>query len=181
MRLLSNYSLFPGIGRGLVQESDTPDGLGVVSDNVLMNLTDAMADEFLSMYQYFAQVRVLENSNVKPYIIKELKQHAMEEYKHAGMIADRIMALGGQIITNPSKLYTYSGCGIIEPKNPDSLQIVKEAIQGENCAIKSYTEMANFAMSIGDTETYDMFQSIIQDEIEHVSDLSKLIINYQLR
>jgi bacterioferritin len=181
MRLLSNYSLFPGIGSRLVQESDTLDSLGVVSDNVLMNLNDAMADEFLSMYQYFTQVRVLENSNVKPYIIKELKQHAIEEYKHAGMIADRIIALGGQIITNPSELYTYSGCGIIEPKNPDSLQIVKDAIQGENCAIDSYTKMANFAISINDIQTYDMFQSIIQDEMEHANDLNNLIFKYQLR
>lgn len=180
MRILSNQSLSGGLFQ-VFQESDTVDGIGVVSNNILTNLQEAMADEFLAMYQYFTQVRVLEDSQVKSYIIKELKQHAMEEYKHAGMIADRIIALGGQIITDPSELYTHAGCGLIEPKNPNSLIIVQEAISGENCAIQSYTEMANLAYSIGDIETYDMFQSIIQDEIEHASDLSKLIIDYRLR
>ncbi len=180
MRILTDGILVRGLIQS-IQESAIYDGPDVVGMAILTNLNTAMADEFLAMYQYFTQARVLEDSNVKPYIVKELKQHAMEEYKHANMIADRIMELGGKIITNPSELYTLSDCGIIESKNSNSLQIVTEAIQGETCAIESYTTMANYAMSINDIQTYDMFQRIIQDEIEHASDLNKLILNFQLQ
>lgn len=148
--------------------------------NLLPKLFEALADEWLATWQYFTEVRVIENSQYKPFIIKELKQHAIEEYKHAGMIANRIMELNNKIITDPFDLFSNSRCGLIEPKNSNSLQIIKEAIQGEMCAIKSYTEIADFAYSLGDIKTYDMFKSIIDDEIEHEKDLNKLIIDYNL-
>jgi bacterioferritin len=148
-----------------------------LENNIIIKLQEAMADEFLAMYQYFSEVRIIEQSNNKNSIIKELKQHAIEEYKHAGWLADRIHELGGTIITNPTTLYTYSSCGITEPKNNNSLQILEEALQGEYCAIKSYTNMAKIAKESGDIKTYDILMRIIQDEREHVKDLSELKSN----
>ena len=141
---------------------------------ILNNLNEAMADEWLAMFQYFTEVRILEESNFKQTIIKELKQHAMEEYKHAGWIANRIMELGGTIITNPSDLIITSGCGIIEPKNSNSIIILDEAIKGERCAIESYTNMAQIAKMNNDLITYDMFMRIIEDELNHEKELNQL-------
>lgn len=141
---------------------------------ILNNLNEAMADEWLAMFQYFTEVRILEESNFKQAIIKELKQHAMEEYKHAGWIANRIMELGGTIITNPSDLIITSGCGITEPKNSNSIIILDEAIKGERCAIESYTNMAQIAKMNNDLITYDMFMRIIEDELNHEKDLNQL-------
>lgn len=162
----------------LIQEGSTPD---LITLSTLSDLNNAMTDEFLAMYQYFAEVRIIE-SNFKPYLIKELKQHAMEEYKHAGWLANRIMELGGRIITDPSLLFSSktSTCGYIEPLNPDAYQIIIDADKGEQCAIKSYTIMADNAKQIGDFKTYDMLNRIIKDEIEHSKDLNNLILNYQL-
>lgn len=147
----------------------------IFSLNILSDLRKAMSDEFNAMYQYFAEARILESGNFRPYILKELKQHAMEEYKHANMIADRIMALGGKIDTRPDTMIVQADCKYLEPLDPDSYTILTEAIQGEQCAIQSYTDMATNAKNFGDIETYDMFQYIIQDEMEHASDLQKLV------
>lgn len=163
----------------LIQENASPD---IITMSILTDLNNAMTDEFLAMYQYFAETRIVE-SKYKPFIIKELKQHAMEEYKHAGMIANRIMELGGKIITNPSILFssTSSACGYTEPTTSDPYQIITEADKGEQCAIKTYTLMADNAKQIGDIQTYDMFQKIIKDEIEHSKDLNNLILNFQIQ
>ena len=146
-----------------------------MEDNIMLKyLQEAMADEWLAMYQYFSEVRVLEQGPAKLAITKELKQHAIEEYKHAGWLADRILELGGEIETNPATLYTLSGCGITEPKNPNSLIILNEAIQGEQCAINSYMNMAKIAKFHNDIKTYDILMRIIQDEINHKNDLTEL-------
>lgn len=174
--------LFMGYGNStasLIQEDANP---SIIDLSTLSDLRNAMTDEFLAMYQYFAEVRILENTNIKPYLIKELKQHGMEEFKHAGMLADRIMELGGKIITNPADLFSSktSDCGYTEPTNPDSYQIIMDALNGEQCAIKSYTVMATNALQRGDVATSDMLQYIIQDEITHSNDLQQLINEYRL-
>jgi bacterioferritin len=168
-RFASDYFNRSQLAHNIFTESD------IFSLNILSDLRKAMSDEFNSAYQYFTEARILENGNYKPYILKELKQHAMEEYKHANLIADRIMALGGRIDTRPDTMIVQADCKYIEPLNPDSYTIITEAIQGEQCAIQSYTDMATNAQNFGDIGTYDMFQYIIQDEMEHIRDLQKLI------
>jgi bacterioferritin len=152
----------------------------LVTLNTINNLQMAFGDEFNTTYQYFIQANILEYSPYYKKIVPELKQHGMEEYHHAKLLANRIRELGGEVDPNPIRAFQKNSCGYIEPKNSDSYDIVNMAIKGEYCAINSYTKMAEQARSDGDIKTYDLLMKIIEDEYEHVDDLQKLIDIYKL-
>ena len=60
---------------------------------LLQQLNEALAEEWLAYYQYWVGARVMEGpmrSEVEP----ELLAHATEELAHAELVADRIIQLG---------------------------------------------------------------------------------------
>lgn len=148
-------------------------------ETLINNLQGALADELLAMQQYFFEARIIEQSNSRQSIIKELKQHAIEEYKHAGWLADRILEMGGTLITKPNTLYTKSGCGYSETNTSNTITILDDAIKGEQCAINSYSKMAKIAKESNDIKTYDVLMKIIKDEVNHKNDLQELKQNFK--
>lgn len=61
---------------------------------LLQQLNEALAEEWLAYYQYWVGARVMEGpmrSEVEP----ELLLHATEELSHAELVAARIIQLGG--------------------------------------------------------------------------------------
>ncbi|HDM42883.1 MAG TPA: ferritin, partial [Firmicutes bacterium] len=63
--------------------------------NGLVNLLNkALADEWLAYYQYWIGARVVKGP-MRGAVVVELEEHAGDELRHAGMLVDRIMQLGG--------------------------------------------------------------------------------------
>ncbi|MFH1644442.1 MAG: ferritin-like domain-containing protein [bacterium] len=151
------------------------------NDMLITKLNSALADEWLAHYQYWLGSKVL-TGELKKEINEELIQHSNEELKHAGMLADKIIELGGVPILEPKKWYSETICGYTTPKNFDGKTILQENIDGEICAIKVYTELSNFvdptlrqAQGERDEKTIKMIQEILDDEIEHQKDLEELL------
>ena len=61
---------------------------------VLEQLNAALSEEWLSFYQYWIGALVAEGA-MRAEIQKELQKHAEAEYKHAKLVADRIIELEG--------------------------------------------------------------------------------------
>lgn len=89
------------------------------------------------------------------------------------MIADRILQLGGTPILHPSDWLTHSNCGYDAPTNFDVVQILKDAIKGEQCAINTYSNIVELTRN-KDIVTYDLVSQILADEVEHEEDLQTL-------
>jgi len=85
-------------------------------------LNSALADEWLAYYQYWAGALVVRGP-MRPDVQKELNEHASDELKHAGMLAERIIQLGGKPILNPLEWQKKSGCGYDEPKDGDRRKV----------------------------------------------------------
>jgi len=68
---------------------------------------------------------------MKEAVITELLQHAGDELRHAGMVAARIIQLGGTPVTEPKKWYEVTSCGYDAPNDPFVGTILKQNIQGE--------------------------------------------------
>jgi len=83
-------------------------------------LNKALADEWLAYYQYWVGAKVVKGP-MRPNVEDELKEHAGEELEHAGMLADRIVTLGGTPLLSPEELIKKSGCGYDAPKDPHVL------------------------------------------------------------
>ncbi|MBU1216842.1 ferritin [bacterium] len=145
---------------------------GIEVDEIITLLNRAYADEWLAYYQYFIESKVIKGL-MKDAAIVELNQHAADELRHATMIADRILQLGGTPILHPQEWFTQTNCGYDAPKDFDVVKILEDAIKGEQCAIRTYSSIVETTRN-KDIVTYDLVSSILGDEVEHEEDLQAL-------
>jgi len=145
---------------------------GVEIAEVIRLLNKAYADEWLAYYQYFIEAKVIKGI-MKDAAIAELNQHATDELRHANMVADRILQLGGTPLLNPQEWFTHTNCGYEEPKEFDVVSILEDSIKGEQCAISTYSNLAEVVKD-KDIVTYDIVSQILADEVEHEEDLQAL-------
>ncbi len=80
-------------------------------------LNKAFVDESFDYYQYWLGAKVVKGP-MKEAVIAELLQHATDKLRHAGMVAARIIQLGGTPVTEPKKWYEVTSCGYDAPDNP---------------------------------------------------------------
>jgi bacterioferritin len=145
---------------------------GIEVKEIIQLLNKAYADEWLAYYQYFIESKVVKGI-MKDAAITELNQHAADELRHATMIADRILQLGGTPLLHPQDWLTYTNCGYDAPKDFDVVSILQDAIKGEQCAINTYSSIAELTKD-KDIVTYDIVSGILADEVEHEEDLQAL-------
>jgi bacterioferritin len=145
---------------------------GLEIQEIIDKLNRAYADEWLAYYQYFIEGKVVKGI-MKDAAIAELNQHAADELRHANMVADRILQLGGTPLLNPKDWFTHTHCGYEEPNDFDVVKILDDAIKGEQCAISVYSEIAEMTKD-KDIVTYDIVSEILADEVEHEEDLQAL-------
>ena len=141
-------------------------------NTIITGLNKAYADEWLAYYQYFIEAKVIKGI-MKDAAIVELQQHATDELRHANMISDRILQLGGTPLLNPQEWFTHTNCGYEEPHNIDVVSILEDSIKGEQCAISVYSDLADLTKD-KDIVTYDIVSNILADEVEHEEDLQAL-------
>jgi bacterioferritin len=145
---------------------------GVEISEVITLLNKAYADEWLAYYQYFIEAKVIKGI-MKDAAIAELEQHATDELRHANMVADRILQLGGTPLLNPKEWFIHTNCGYEEPKEFDVVSILQDSIKGEQCAISTYSNIADIVKD-KDIVTYNIVSEILADEVEHEEDLQAL-------
>ena len=145
---------------------------GIEISEIITVLNKAYADEWLAYYQYFIEAKVVKGI-MKDAAIAELTQHATDELRHANMVADRILQLGGTPLLHPQEWFTHTNCGYEEPKEFDVVKILEDSIKGEQCAISVYSQLAEMTRD-KDIVTYDIVSQILADEVEHEEDLQTL-------
>ena len=155
-------------------------GIKIVKGNVgeiVEKLNKALSDEWLAYYQYWIGAKVVKGK-FREEVVAELTQHAGDELKHAGMIADRIIQLGGTPVLKPEDWYKLTNCGYDAPTDPDVIPVLKQNIKGEQCAIDVYQYLAEY-LKDKDPITYYMVLDILKDEIEHEDDLINILEDIQ--
>ncbi|MBF0587068.1 ferritin-like domain-containing protein [Prosthecochloris sp. N3] len=142
-------------------------------DRVLELLNKAFADEWLAYYQYWLGAKVVEGP-MKDAVITELMQHAADELRHADMVSNRIIQLGGTPLTTPKKWFEWTNCGYDAPDDPFVQKILEQNISGEQCAISTYNSIIE-EIGMKDPVTYNIAVQILEDEVEHEEDLQSLL------
>jgi len=146
--------------------------VGVNIEMILALLNKAFADEWLAYYQYWLGAKIVKGP-MKEAVIAELLQHATDELRHADLVANRIVQLGGTPVMSPQLWYDFTNCGYDAPENPHVMQLLQQNIKGEQCAITVYNTMLVETRE-KDPVTYNMALQILQDEVEHEEDLQAL-------
>ncbi len=128
----------------------------MVSEELKNLLNAAIARELQVSIQYMWQH--VQWRGVKAFAVnEEFKKIAIQEMKHAEMIAERLFYLGGIPTTKPDPIFV-----------GESLKdmLTQDAKDEEN-AIKLYKTIIEKAKSEGDTTTAHIFVEILEDEEEH--------------
>ncbi len=143
--------------------------VGMDIEELITLLNKAFADEWLAHYQYWLGAKVVAGP-MKENVIAELLQHAADEMRHADMVANRIIQLGGTPLLEPKLWYEMTNCGYDAPADPFVRTILEQNIKGEQCAIEVYSALMKKTIT-ADPVTYNMALQIIEDEVEHEEDL----------
>jgi len=147
--------------------------VGMDIDRVIELLNKAFADEWLAYYQYWLGAKVVAGP-MKDAVIAELMQHATDELRHADMVSNRIIQLGGTPLTTPKLWFEWTNCGYDPPEDPFVKKILEQNISGEQCAIGVYNSIIA-EVGLKDPVTYNVAVQILEDEVEHEEDLQSLL------
>ncbi len=142
-------------------------------EKLIEMLNAALSEEWLAYYQYWIGARLMEGP-MRSEVEAELLIHADEELKHAELLVNRIIQLGGTPVINPKKWTELARCAYNEPSDPYIEIILKQNLQGERCAIQRYQEIADFTTG-KDHSTHQMAVQILNDELEHEDDIESWI------
>ena len=145
---------------------------GIDTNAILKMLEILFAEEILAWYQYYIPINFM-NGMERSAIAEEFKKHADDELNdHANKLLKRISELGGDAQSLMSfNLKNIATCEYLAPQPPYStIQLLKQNILAEKCAIKHYMALCDFVKD-KDYTTYDLAKDILADEEEHLNDL----------
>ena len=136
-------------------------------------LNKALADEWFAYYQYWIGAKVV-TGPMRQAAVTELIEHAADELRHAEMLSERILQLGGTPITDPNDWSKLANCAYIKPNDFDIKAIIQQGVEGERCAIDVYSRLLEMTKD-KDFVTYNMLLTILSDEVEHEEDFEALL------
>ena len=139
---------------------------------LLGQLNAALSEEWLAFYQYWIGAQIVEGA-MRSDVQREFEEHAMEEFKHAKLVADRIIQLEGTPVLDPAQWTQLARCKYTPPLNSDVINVLNQNIAAERCAIIRYEEIATLCNNV-DYTTCDIAKPIMAEEEEHEQDLQDL-------
>ncbi len=142
-------------------------------DKLIEELNTALADEWLAYYQYWVGSKIVKGP-MRDAVAAELTEHAADEMRHANMLAERIVQLGGTPIIDPRDWHKLGKCGYDAPKDPLVTSILKQNMDGEECAIRYYKDLFDRVIKV-DPVTAHTIGEILGDEVEHEDDLESML------
>jgi len=138
---------------------------------VVKLLNDALATEWVCVLRYYRHYYMAKGM-LADAVKAEFLEHAQQEQAHAGMLAERIVQLGGEPDFNPDTLTARSHAEYKEGGNLRDM--VCENLVAERIAIDSYREMINF-VGDRDTTTKRILEHILAQEEEHADDFADML------
>ncbi len=143
---------------------------------VIEMLNMALAEEWLAFYQYWTGAQVIKGV-MRAEVQSEFMEHAMEEYKHAQMLATRIIELEGTPILSPTQWSSLAECKYDAPIDPNVITVLKQNVISERCAIYRYQRIVEYTHG-KDYTTCDIAKAIMQEEEEHEQELQDYIDDF---
>lgn len=141
-------------------------------------LNEAFAEEWLAYYQYWLGAKVAAGA-LRPDIVPEFSEHAEQELKHAGWIAERIIELGGTPLLSPSDWEKNAKCKYSAPSDENTPVLLQQNLEAERCAIGRYQGICDKCFG-KDYETFRISQKILKEEIDHEQEIEDFLKDISL-
>ena len=126
-------------------------------EGVIEVLNRARADELAAIHQYMSMHYELDAHDYGP-LAADVKLIAIDEMRHAEMLAERIHVIGGVPTSKPSS-EVQKGLPVRET--------FKLLVELEEAAVRDYNEFYNVCLERRDSLSAQLFQTIIDEEQVH--------------
>lgn len=152
---------------------------GVDVQATIQMLNKALADEYLAANQYLAPIG-LAVGKLRPEVEEEFQKHYEEELKHAEMLKERIIKLGGIPLQSPEEWYAHTNCGYTKPTDYNTQVLVTQNLEAERKAEDVYEAICKACKDAGDLITFHISRKILEDEQEHEQDLEDFLNDMEI-
>lgn len=152
---------------------------GIDVQATIQMLNKALADEYLAANQYLAPIGCCigkERVNIE----EEFQKHYEEELKHAQMLKERIIKLGGIPLQSPEEWYAHTNCGYTKPTDYNTQILVTQNLESERKAEDVYEAICKACKDAGDLITFHISRKILEDEQEHEQDLEDFLNDMEI-
>ncbi len=131
---------------------------------LIKNLNKDLADELGAVIQYITYAAKV-TGPYRPQLMEFFLAEVPDEQMHAQFLANKIVALGGEPTTIPSKVKEASN-------NREMLEAVLEA---ETNAVAGYKQRAEEADAIGDLGLKVQLEDMVRDETGHREETERML------
>jgi len=136
-------------------------------------LNQSLADEWLSYYCFWIGAKVMVGP-MRDEIAKELEEMATEELRHAGILVEKVIELGGIPVLAPKDWHKISNCGYEAPADFSVKAILFQNIKNEQRAVDAYKKLISFAKGKTSFE-HEIIANILEEEIEQKDYLINMV------
>ena len=157
--------------RAEIDKGPVTEAYGADLKRVIEVCNEALATEIVCVLRYKRHYYTASGIHSEP-VASEFLEHAADEQRHADLLAERIVQLGGSPDFDPARLSVRSHTEY--DASPDLVEMIREDLVAERIAIASYTEIAQW-IGDGDPTTRRLFEQLLADEEEHADDLKSLL------
>ncbi|MEM2923152.1 MAG: ferritin-like domain-containing protein [Candidatus Nitrosocaldus sp.] len=154
--------------------------VGSKVDEVVDSLNVAYCNELIAFHYYWYTSLYMQGIGSLT-IAGKFKDSAMEELKHAGIIAERLNQLAAMAPSSPGDWANISIFGNVDPSKYTTLRdSIKKALEMEGHVIEHYNELIKKVKDV-DYATYDILQDILVEEVKEEQDLEDILARLELR
>jgi bacterioferritin len=143
----------------------------VGNPDLISRLNSRLSEEFAAYQQYSAHYHAAENLGYDA-LAALIKDRAEDEARHAQLLIDRILVLGGQPVV-----------GVLAPVNVSIADVpaaVKFDADAERTAVQRYNEDIAAAVAAGDNTTRALLESILgEEDQQHLNELEGWLIEIE--
>ena len=130
---------------------------------IIALMNEGLEMEYASHIQYLTQAAITSGPYAEG-LIARFKEIAEDEGEHAGLLRQRIAALGGTPTTKVGEIQIHK----------DSIQAVKINLKYERDTVDFYRKMLNL-IPHDEVILYEAIEHILQDSQEHVEELERIV------
>lgn len=132
--------------------------------DLIDSLNEDLAGELSAITQYITYAAKV-TGPYRPQLVEFFLAEVPDEQRHAQFLANKIVALGGEPITDPRPVAQADS-------NREMLEAVLEA---EQRAVRDYTKRAEDAEEYGDKGLAVELENIVSDETRHAEETERIL------
>ncbi len=136
------------------------------------DLIDGLNEDLAAEYQAIITYRLFASLSSGPYrqeLRNIFEEEVQDELGHAGLLADKIVALGGEPVKEPLPVEI----------SHDNREMFEIALQAEKETIARYEERIRQAEELGETGLKVKLEDLVADETDHKEQIERILTNWK--